>query len=111
MFPLKDNIPNDRFPVVTVALVVINVIAYLLSIRHGGSFFGGPGDETVVHDAAIPYDFTHPGDYCTRAPVEAFDPFKTIAFEPEALGTIDPAGLVPTAVVAVGLALRKVGDR
>jgi membrane associated rhomboid family serine protease len=64
MFPLKDNIPNERFPFVTVALVAINVIAYLLSIRHGGGFFGGPSDSTVLHNAAIPYDFTHPGDYC-----------------------------------------------
>jgi membrane associated rhomboid family serine protease len=65
MFPLKDNIPNERFPFVTVALVLINVVAYLLSIRHGGSFFGGPTNTTVLHDAAIPYDFSHPGKYCT----------------------------------------------
>jgi membrane associated rhomboid family serine protease len=69
MIPLKDNIPNERFPFVTVALVLINVVAYLLSIRHGGSFFGGPSSETVVHDAAIPYDFTHPGKHCTLQPV------------------------------------------
>jgi membrane associated rhomboid family serine protease len=65
MFPLKDNIPNERFPFVTVALVLINVVAYLLSIRNGGSFFGGPSNATVLHDAAIPYDLTHPGKYCT----------------------------------------------
>jgi membrane associated rhomboid family serine protease len=65
MFPLKDNIPNERFPFVTVALVLINVAAYLLSIRHGGSFFGGPSNATVVHDAAIPFDLSHPGKYCT----------------------------------------------
>src|SRR5436190_19480540 len=64
MFPLKDNIPNERFPLVTVALIAINVIVYLVSIRHGGSFFGGPSGETVNHAAAIPYDFTHPGKYC-----------------------------------------------
>ena len=29
MFPLKDNIPTDRFPVVTVALIVANVLMYL----------------------------------------------------------------------------------
>lgn len=29
MFPLKDNIPTDRFPVVTVALIAVNVIVYL----------------------------------------------------------------------------------
>ena len=65
MFPLKDNIPNERFPFVTVALVAINVIAYLLSIAHGGDFFGGPSTQTVLHDAAIPYDISHPGEYCT----------------------------------------------
>ena len=36
MFPLKDNIPLARFPLVTVVLVAINVIVYLLEIRHGG---------------------------------------------------------------------------
>src|SRR5207248_1070409 len=65
MIPLKDNIPLTRLPLVTVVLVVINVVAYLLSIRHGGSLLGGPSNETMVHDAAIPYDFTHPGEYCT----------------------------------------------
>ena len=45
------------------------------------------------------------------APVEPFDPFRTIAFEPAKLGVADADGLVQTAAVAVGLALRKVGDR
>ncbi|MDX6417254.1 MAG: hypothetical protein QOG28_1874 [Trebonia sp.] len=52
----------------TVALIVINVVAYLISIRHGGGLLGGPSTSTVLHDAAIPYDFTHPGKYCTLAP-------------------------------------------
>jgi membrane associated rhomboid family serine protease len=73
MIPLKDNIPNDRFPLITVALIVINVIAYLLSIRHGGSILNGPATETVNHDAAIPYDFTHYGEYC--AVFEGHDEF------------------------------------
>src|SRR5258708_39426144 len=64
MFPLKDNIPNERFPFVTVSLVVINVIAYLISIRHGGSFFGGPTSSVAVHYGAIPYELTHPGEHC-----------------------------------------------
>jgi membrane associated rhomboid family serine protease len=68
MIPLKDNIPNERFPFVTVALILINVVAYLISIRHGGGLLGGPSTSTVLHDAAIPYDFTHPGKYCTLAP-------------------------------------------
>ena len=64
MFPIKDNIPLARFPIVTVALVAINVIAYLLSIRHGGSFFGGPADTVALHYGAIPYELTHPGSHC-----------------------------------------------
>jgi membrane associated rhomboid family serine protease len=64
MFPLKDNIPLARFPIVTVALVAINVVAYLLSIRHGGSFFGGPAEGVAVHYGAIPFELTHPGRHC-----------------------------------------------
>jgi rhomboid family protein len=64
MIPLKDNIPNERFPLVTVALIVINVIAYLLSIRHGGSFINGPSSSTAVHYGAIPFELTHPGKEC-----------------------------------------------
>jgi len=44
-------------------------------------------------------------------PVEEFDPFKRVAFEPAKLGIADPDSVVPTAAVAVGLALRKSGDR
>ena len=43
--------------------------------------------------------------------VEMFDPFKQIAFEPAKLGVEDPEGAAPTAAVAVGLALRRAGDR
>jgi type IV pilus assembly protein PilM len=45
------------------------------------------------------------------SPVELFDPFKKMAFEPGKLGVADPDALVPTAAVAVGLALRRAGDR
>ena len=44
------------------------------------------------------------------APVETFDPFRKIAFEPTRLGITDPASIA-TAAVAVGLALRRAGDR
>jgi hypothetical protein len=45
------------------------------------------------------------------APVEAFDPFRKIAFEPQKLGVADAEQVVTTAAVAVGLALRRAGDR
>jgi len=43
--------------------------------------------------------------------VEIFDPFKKISFDPQKLGIADAEGLSPTAAVAVGLALRRAGDR
>ena len=64
MIPLKDNIPNERFPLVTVVLVAINIVAYLLSIRHGGSLIGGPDNEVAVHYGAIPYELTHSPSHC-----------------------------------------------
>jgi type IV pilus assembly protein PilM len=45
------------------------------------------------------------------APVESFDPFRKIAFEPKRFGITNPENLVATAAVAVGLALRRAGDR
>jgi len=46
-----------------------------------------------------------------NTPIERFDPFKKIAFNPGKLGISDPDAVAPTAAVAVGLALRKAGDR
>ena len=45
-----------------------------------------------------------------EAPVELFDPFKKIGFDVKKLGA-DSAQAASTAAVAVGLALRRVGDR
>ncbi len=36
MIPIKDNIPTDRFPLVTVALILANVIVYLLASATAG---------------------------------------------------------------------------
>lgn len=44
-------------------------------------------------------------------PVEAFEPFKTIRFEHEKFGLPSVADAMATSAVAVGLALRRVGDR
>lgn len=64
MIPIKDNVPTDRFPIVTVALILANVIVYLLSIRHGGSLISGPDNQEVVKYGAIPYAITHPSAHC-----------------------------------------------
>jgi rhomboid family protein len=62
LIPLKDNIPTRRFPVLTVALIVINVIVYF-GLQHGG-ITHGPNDNEVVRWGLIPYELTHPGKHC-----------------------------------------------
>ena len=65
MFPLKDNIPTDRFPVVTVVLIAINAVVFLLWQQPAG--FSGVDDAKVVEYGAIPYELTNPGEHCTLA--------------------------------------------
>ena len=62
MFPLKDNIPTDRFPVVTIALILINAFVFLALQQPSG--FSSVNDKTVVEYGAIPYELTHPGKHC-----------------------------------------------
>jgi type IV pilus assembly protein PilM len=45
-----------------------------------------------------------------QAPVELFDPFKRVGFDAAKFG-VDATEVAPTAAVAVGLALRRAGDR
>ena len=61
MIPLKDNIPTRRFPVLTVAIIAINVIVYFL-FQDGK--FSTVNEEFVVDYGVIPYELTHPGDHC-----------------------------------------------
>jgi membrane associated rhomboid family serine protease len=65
MFPIKDNIPTDNFPVVTVALIVINVVVFLFWQHPTG--FSGVDDTKVVEYGAIPFELTHPGKHCALA--------------------------------------------
>ncbi|MBV9603836.1 MAG: rhomboid family intramembrane serine protease [Solirubrobacterales bacterium] len=68
MIPLKDNIPTNRFPFVTVGLILANVVVYLLAIRHGGSLISGPATTEVVKYGATPYALTHPAFHCGVIP-------------------------------------------
>ncbi|HEX8208349.1 MAG TPA: rhomboid family intramembrane serine protease [Solirubrobacteraceae bacterium] len=59
MFPLKDNIPTDRFPVVTVALIVANVVIYFFLQKGGlGEIANNTGDWPVDEYALVPCDLT-----------------------------------------------------
>jgi type IV pilus assembly protein PilM len=69
-------------------------------------------DRILLSGGACGVDgFTDALEQRFNAPVEMFDPFKKIAFEPQKLGVGQAEHVVPTAAVAVGLALRRVGDR
>ncbi len=46
-----------------------------------------------------------------EAPIEALDPFKRVTFDTKKFQVESAADVSPTAAVAVGLALRRVGDR
>ena len=48
MIPIKDNIPTDRLPFVTIGLILSNVIVYLLAVFHGGSLISGPDAQEIV---------------------------------------------------------------
>jgi membrane associated rhomboid family serine protease len=55
LFPLKDNLPTDRFPVVTVLFVVANVIVYFLLQDGGWELASNAQGEWAVDDyAAVP---------------------------------------------------------
>ena len=89
----------------------------LLEIQKTFDFFKATAssdriDRIVVSGGASRVDgFTTSLTERFNTAVEVFDPFKTISFEPAKLGISDPEELSATAAVAVGLALRKTGDR
>jgi membrane associated rhomboid family serine protease len=78
VFPLKDNIPTDRFPIVTVALIVANVLVFIFFQHPTG--FSSVDDQKVVKYGAIPYEITHPGKRCGLTS----DPQEQVACEGQA---------------------------
>ena len=66
MFPLKDNIPTENTPFVTIALILINVFVYF--VLQKGGILDGPDDLIVVDWGAIPYEVTHLGENCDVTP-------------------------------------------
>jgi membrane associated rhomboid family serine protease len=73
------------------------VLAYLLAIRHGGSFFGGPADSVAVHYGAIPYELTHPGKHCDLVAVQTLEGVGgTVACQGQPGVTGTPSVAIPT---------------
>ncbi|HEV3063104.1 MAG TPA: type IV pilus assembly protein PilM [Vicinamibacterales bacterium] len=89
----------------------------LLEIQKTFDFFKATAasdriDRIVVSGGASRVDgFTQALQERFGTTVEAFDPFRKIAFEPQKFGVSDTENILPTAAVAVGLALRRAGDR
>lgn len=54
MFPLKDDIPTEKPPIVTIALIVINCLIFFYQLSLGQDF-----QYFIVKLGAIPYEITH----------------------------------------------------
>jgi membrane associated rhomboid family serine protease len=93
VFPVKDNIPTDRFPLITVLLIAINVVVFL-GFQHPKGF-SSVSDKTVVRYGAIPYELTHPGKHCAIG--NAVSPNGTLEQVPAAEAKVTCSGKrVPT---------------
>jgi membrane associated rhomboid family serine protease len=66
VIPLKDDIPTRRTPIVTIALIAINVIAYFI-FEQGLWDLGETGNERVIEYGAIPGEITDPDVQCIDA--------------------------------------------
>jgi membrane associated rhomboid family serine protease len=59
MVPIKDNIDNDRFPLVTTGLIVVNVFIYVVTASHG-SLISGPDGHELIRYGATPHAIADP---------------------------------------------------
>jgi len=65
LFPLKDDIPTRRFPVLTVAIIALNVVVFFAFQLDTLSFSGATiKDDQAIEYGAIPYELAHPGEDC-----------------------------------------------
>jgi membrane associated rhomboid family serine protease len=65
LIPLKDNIPTDRFPILTVILIVLNVGVFIWQTqfptdRELDQIGFSSVDQSALEYGAIPYRVTHP---------------------------------------------------
>jgi membrane associated rhomboid family serine protease len=66
LLPIKDDIPTRRTPILTIALIAINVVVYLV-FEKGLWELGDFGNERVFEYGAIPIEITEPGTECVSA--------------------------------------------
>jgi len=81
LIPLKDNIPTIRFPILTVALIAINVAVFAWQLSASGD--EGSASSPVLQAAgaserdqlnfeygAVPAEVLHPGEYCAPTDIK-----------------------------------------
>src|SRR5574341_2354932 len=54
MFPLKDDNPTERFPIITIAIIILNGLVFFYQISLGQGF-----ENFIIKHGAIPYEITH----------------------------------------------------
>jgi membrane associated rhomboid family serine protease len=106
VIPLKDNNPTSRFPVATVAIIVINVAVFIWQLNFPTDHLldqagFGAIDQSSLEYGAIPYRITHPdtGDCAVGAVAEAEGQFAAGVVCPDtkkfdqavAIGRQDPS--------------------
>lgn len=81
MIPLKDNVPTDRFPVVTIVLIALSLLVFAWQVilpSHEASSAELAGahiskkNEAALEHGAIPFLLTHPGGRCGALPEGIF---------------------------------------
>ena len=87
MLPLRDNLPTDRFPVLTVVLIAINVLVFGLMLTMSPQ----ETDEAVVEYGAIPYRLTNPGEDCALTASESVVCEGTESYEQTPSAPLDDA--------------------
>ena len=115
---VKRGLPVDGVSVEDADPIIQTVTEnLLLEIEKTFDFFKATAasdriDELVVSGGAARIDgFVHAFETRFDLPVTALDPFRQIAFDTKKLSEELRQELIPTAAVAVGLALRRVDDR
>jgi type IV pilus assembly protein PilM len=116
---LKRGLPIDAGPSYEEARPVLRAVTenVMLEIQKTFDFFKATASSDKIDrimlsgGASRAEGFTEMLAERFEAPVEPFDPFRKVAFDAKKFGVDSPADAAPTAAVAVGLALRRAGDR
>ncbi len=115
---LKKGVPSDgaTFEEARPVLHAVNENV-LLEIQKTFDFFKATAASERIDKIVVSGGSSRVEGFCEMlaerfgAPVEPFDPFKRVTFEPAKFGLESAADAAPVMPIALGLALRRAGDR